>query len=614
MSSIKFRLDIQGLRAIAVLTVLVFHFNSSWLPGGFIGVDVFFVISGFLITSILLYKKSLPDHNLKRTIYQFYTSRIKRIAPAYYVLIILVALTAAILYPQSDLSSLKGSLVSSSIFNSNSFFATFGDYFAPANHEQPLLHTWSLAVEIQFYLLAPLIILFIPKRFLGLLLTFLVLVLTIVAEYKIRVLGLNQVTYYSLYARLPEFFIGGLAALYLSNNPPINNRLVQFLGFIAIVVSAIFQPKLGPFPGFSALIPTIGVGLILITQPLTIYNGSLITRFLSSKTMVWIGSLSYSLYLWHWPVLAFIRYHTDLEYLSIEYAIIFISLTMALSLLSYYWIEEGIRKKLSNKSAWLALGLIIGALVGTGLFLKKINNFVTPVAVEYTRYADPNEICHSKIIGNCLKGDLRSQKEVLVIGDSHAAMLNHFFDELGREQKFKARIITSSSCVTIPSFDYKRISESHHKNCINQIKEVKKYTKNADEIYIAAYWSSHLQHSQFKKALQSFLIENGNQDTKIYLIAQVPLLEKNPQRVFRFSSTNENFTLPIDQSYRKANSELALLAEQNRYIEYLDFESTGFFKEAPFYKNQLIYLDKHHINEFGAKEYAKASSKVFENK
>lgn len=614
MSSIKFRLDVQGLRAVAVLAVIVFHFNPSWLPGGFVGVDVFFVISGFLITSILLQKKSSPNYDLKSTIYHFYTSRIKRIAPAYYLMIILVALAAAILYPQSDLGSLRGSLISSTIFNSNGFFASFGDYFAPASHEQPLLHTWSLAVEIQFYLLAPIIILFIPKRFLGLLLIFLILVLTIIAEYSLRVIGSSQVTYYSLYARLPEFFVGGLSALYLSNNPPINSRLVQILGFIAIIVAVIFQPKLGPFPGFSALIPTIGVGLMLISQPLTRQNDSIITRLLSSKAMVWIGALSYSLYLWHWPILAFIRYHTDLEVLGIEHAILFISLMMTLSLLSYYWVEENLRKKTSNKSVWLILGIIMGLLVGTALSLKKINSLIAPIATEYTRYADPNKICHSKIINDCLKGDLRSQKEILVIGDSHAAMLNHFFDSLGKEQNFKARIITSSSCVTIPNFDYKRISEPHHENCLSQIEEVKKYTKNANEIYIAAYWSSHLQSSQFKQALQSFLIENADKDTKIYLIAQVPTLEKNPQRVFRFASNNENFRLPIDKSYKKANNELALLSDQNKNVEYLNFESTAFFEEAPFYRNHLIYLDKHHLNEYGAKEYAKSSSEIFKNR
>ena len=148
MTSVVYRPDIQGLRAIAVLAVIIFHLNPTWLPGGFVGVDIFLVISGFLIASILLHKKNKPEYELIATIKYFYTSRIKRIAPAYYSVLIVVTLVAAVLFLPADFAVYKESLEKAAYFNSNNFFATFGDYFVPANHEQPLLHTWSLAIEI----------------------------------------------------------------------------------------------------------------------------------------------------------------------------------------------------------------------------------------------------------------------------------------------------------------------------------------------------------------------------------------------------------------------------------------------------------------------------------
>lgn len=146
----QFRPDIQGLRAIAVLAVIIFHLNPAWLPGGFVGVDIFLVISGFLIGSILLHKKSAANYGLANTLSYFYRSRFKRIAPAYYTTLIVVSLLAAVLFLPADFKIYKAGLETAAWFNSNNYFATFGDYFAPVSYEQPLLHTWSLAVEYSF--------------------------------------------------------------------------------------------------------------------------------------------------------------------------------------------------------------------------------------------------------------------------------------------------------------------------------------------------------------------------------------------------------------------------------------------------------------------------------
>lgn len=287
MRAENYRADIQGLRAIAVLAVMVFHYNPAWLPGGFVGVDVFLVISGFLITSILLHKKAQAGYNLLPTLKYFYASRFKRITPAYFVMLVLVALVAAVFFLPQDFNTFKKGLEKAAWFNSNNYFAGFGDYFAPANHEQPLLHTWSLAVEIQFYLLAPFMVLLLPVRWLKWIFAGLLIGLSAIAEYRLRLLSIEQATYYSLYARLPEFFAGGLAALYVTTVSGGKSPAWQgTLGLLLITMAAIAQPMLGPFPGIAALLPVAG-SVLLLSRPAQGWVGKL----LSCKTLVWFGAL-----------------------------------------------------------------------------------------------------------------------------------------------------------------------------------------------------------------------------------------------------------------------------------------------------------------------------------
>src|SRR5690606_23830177 len=180
-------------------------------------------------------------------------------------------------------------------------------------------------------------------------------------------------------------------------------------------------------------------------------------KLLSCKTLVWNGALSYSLYLWHWPVLAFLRYYTGAAVLSIEFSLLFVILTLMLSIASYYGVERAFRTKRTDKKQVLGWVLLVAAVLGTSQAMAKMNAVFTPeqLPIEYRRYADPETICHGKIIGDCLKGDLTSDREVLVLGDSHAAMLNHLCDYMGNELGFKARLVAGRSRCTIADCDYK---------------------------------------------------------------------------------------------------------------------------------------------------------------
>lgn len=194
-----------------------------------------------------------------------------------------------------------------------------------------------------------------------------------------------------------------------------------------------------------------------------------------------------------------------------------------------------------------------------------------------------------------------SNKEVLVLGDSHAAMLNHFFDYLGKELGFKARIITASSCVTIPGFNYQRIEEWAHQPCLNQIEEAKKYLDKADTIFIAAFWNRQLVSEKFKQALDSFL--QSTPQAKIYIISQEPLLKHHPMRNYRFGYLGVGKKANLDLNYLKTNAWLKEQVQSN--VNYLELNTLPIFNQAPIWNNQTMYYDEHHLNEIGVLEYAK---------
>lgn len=608
MSAIHYRPDIQGLRAIAVLAVMLFHLNPAWLPGGFVGVDVFLVISGFLIVSILLSKKKQSDYRLAGTLKYFYASRLNRIAPAYFTMLVLVSLLAAVLFLPQDLVTYRKGLEQAAWFHSNTYFASFGDYFAPASHEQPLLHTWSLAVEIQFYLLAPLLVLLVPNKALKWLFGALFIGFSALAEYRLRILGIEQATYYSLYARLPEFFAGGLVALYAHSGKN-GKPWLSTLGLALVLVAAAAQPQLGHFPGFPALLPMAGAALILLYP-----SHGTAEQLLTSRPMAWVGKMSYSLYLWHWPVLAFLRYYTGVQVLDMPSSLLFVAVTLLLAILSFYWVEAPLRVRHIRIKQMLGYGLLTCAGLITVPSMAKLNQALSPpsLPVEYQRYADPETICHGRMVGDCLKGDLSSSKEVLVLGDSHAAMLNLFFDSLGKELGFKARIITASSCVTIPGFDYQRIAEWAHEACLKQIKAADMYIDRAQVIFVAGMWSWQMQSDAFKKALIKFLKDRAPKTQK-YVISQVPMLSKNPMRDQRFSAIGLGGSAGRNNDYLSANHTLEDISKDCCKTKYLKLDDLNIFAQAPIYQGNLIYYDESHMNEVGALDYAKSASHIFES-
>ncbi len=581
--------------------MMIFHWEKTLLPGGFIGVDIFFVISGYLMTRILLSQKNTL--NLAQQLKSFYLARIKRVVPVYFFVLSLVAVLFSVVLTAQDFAFFKDSLESAITFSSNQYFSTFGDYFAPSSEEQPLLHTWSLGVEMQFYLIYPFLILLLPNQCLGKILALLAITIVVWSSYQMPT-GNPESIYYSAFVRMPEFLLGGLAFFYTPRIAKFS-KAVAWFGLLCVLAGLVFVNKGYSYPSAYATIAVFGTALLIASN----YQYKIFTN----KVVIFIGNISYSLYLWHWPVLAFVRYITGQYELSAEFSLVYWMLSFGLAVLSYCSVEKFFSEKSDYRAAVKnAIGWsgVLGLLFVIFAFSSDINErFYKKIPVELTRYADSNSICHSKIVGDCKAGSHNQMGDgFLVIGDSHAAMLNIFFDKIGKENNKNFTIITGSSCVPIVGFVYKGLSGNVRRNCQIQINEVSRRLVNYNKVIVAAMWNGHLSRNEFKLAFENFL--KNNADKKIYLLADVPhLLNNIPARMHHLQSLGLQFaTMDLEQSSITANGQLQRIANQYDYVEYIDLVTDNLtFYTAPFYNGQMVYHDRHHLNELGSKIYADVS-------
>ncbi|HGS4445499.1 TPA: acyltransferase family protein [Vibrio cholerae] len=603
-SNAAYREDIQGLRALAVLSVILFHVNKTWLPGGFIGVDIFLVLSGFLITSIILNEQASNTFSIR----EFFIKRIKRIVPAYLMLLIVVTFLMAILLIPKDYNFFEESLKSALYFSSNQYFSSFGNYFAPNSNELPLLHTWSLAVEMQFYFFLPFLLTLAPKKHLKAIFLLLIFLLLIYSSYEIYVNNNRREMYFSLLARTPEFLIGSWLAIteFWKKWNVTKSNVLSVIGLSLIAVSILFIDESTAFPGIVVIPACIGAALIIAAQD------SYINKLFSRPTLVRIGNLSYSLYLWHWPILAGIRYYSgeyELDWISIGF---FFMLTLIFSYMSYRFIELGFASKFQRRRTLYAITGMLTFTIFTTLSSKFINNnIVSPLAFNLTRYALPDEVCHGKIVGDCVRGNRNVVPHVLVIGDSHAAQLNLFFDIIGNASNQSFKVVTASSCVTIPGFDAERLPKWARQPCLDQINFVQELLPNYKMIIIAGMWHYHADSQKFMDALDVFLAETQKSDVDVIILAQIPMIKSNPVRLHRFDSLNLPTRTSLDEGWINSNQKVRGAVEGYPNTIFVDFSDSPFFDKVPFYKNELIYQDASHLNEVGSVNYANfVSSKL----
>ena len=340
----QYRKEIDGLRALAVLPVILFHAGLFGFTGGYIGVDIFFVISGYLITTIIIDELAQDSFSIKK----FYERRAKRILPALSAVLIITTLLAFVFMPANLLKSYANSVISVVTFTSNFHFFTTSGYFSTVSDQKPLLHTWSLAVEEQFYLFFPLMLGFWwakGKSYLVKIVTALSILSLLLAQY-LAVNSFTDANFYLIFSRAWELFAGALIALTNIQKVAIKAWQREALGIIGIllIIFSIFSfDEHTLFPSFYALVPIIGTVLIISYSTSNTWVG----KILANRLFVSIGLISYSLYLWHQPFFAFLRLKSVGEP-GDELFIYAIVLSFIFAILSYHFVEKPFRRKPSG--------------------------------------------------------------------------------------------------------------------------------------------------------------------------------------------------------------------------------------------------------------------------
>jgi peptidoglycan/LPS O-acetylase OafA/YrhL len=578
--SFKYRPDIDGLRAIAVAAVVGFHAFPQQVPGGFIGVDVFFVISGFLISGIIL--DALNNGNF--TFADFYARRIKRILPALLFVVTVSYYVASQLSLPDELKRTGEQVVAAGTFLINFLLWHQYGYFDTAAQTKPLLHLWSLGIEEQFYLVWPglLVVFFRRKGPIGLLLA-----IIIVLSFTCNVLSVDRSTaaaFYSPASRFWELMCGAVLA-YWANvgqwRPSTASLLAQgeaVAGIASVIAAALAFNSRMDFPGWWALIPVIGACLIIHAGPETLLN----RMILSWKPLVWLGLISYSLYLWHWPLLSF-AYLMEGPTLTIETRLVLVLASLIFAVVTYLVVERPIRFWRGHDATKVTAlcGATIG-LICVGLYAFANDGVATAYQRAFAiRYFDMtedwrggrcligpdsgwpiNEAAGVTNFGECVEG---GTSPLLVLwGDSFAAHLYPGLKHQAVNHHYRIAQFTFNACLPVIDVDFpgRPYCRSYQRIALEKIIEL-----SPAYLLMAAAWNSPSPMLRESTVSTIEEIHARSPSTRIIVVGRPPLWKEAVPRILQRLSTVENghlISLPpiriIGETLPNIDSELEEIA------------------------------------------------------
>lgn len=484
----NYRAEIDGLRAVAVLPVILFHAGYSAFSGGFVGVDIFFVISGYLITSIILSEMEQG----RFSIVNFYERRARRILPALFcVMAITLPFAWAWLIP-SEFKDFSKSIVAVMAFASNILFWQTSGYFDSTVESKPLLHTWSLAVEEQYYVLFPIFLLFawrLGRRNLAALVLLLVIASLMLAQFTTH--AAPDASFYLLPTRGWELGIGALAAIYMGKNGQMTvskvwSEFLGMVGFVLIAASIFMYDAQTPFPSVYTLAPTIGTALIILYCRKSTLVGWILTR----KAMVGIGLVSYSAYLWHQPLFALARQRSANDPGLLTFTVLSLA-SIVLGYLSWRFVERPFRDRNSISQqqvfAFSAVGIAIFLCIGLAGY--QTNGFREREKWDGIEHAfdtqgelgSGNRLCEKNRIDSvlgpqvCVIGDRAKQPNGVLWGDSYAGALMHGLDAQLRRSGQAFYVVLSDGCIPVEGAWRTRKGvefncvESRHRQFVDQL-------------------------------------------------------------------------------------------------------------------------------------------------
>ncbi|HHF4232094.1 TPA: acyltransferase family protein [Haemophilus influenzae] len=603
MSSIKYRPEIDGLRAIAVISVIIYHLNENWLSGGFLGVDIFFVISGFLITGIIITEIQQNSFSLK----QFYTRRIKRIYPAFITVMALVSFIASVIFIYNDFNKLRKTIELAIAFLSNFYLGLTQGYFDLSANENPVLHIWSLAVEEQYYLIFPLILILAYKKFreikvlfiITLILFFILLATSFIpANFYKEVLHQPNI-YYLSNLRFPELLVGSLLAIYhnLSASKQASNVIAILSTLLLFSCLFLMNNDIAFIPGITLILPCIFTALIIHTTS----QNNIIKLCLSNKVIVFIGKISYSLYLYHWIFIAFAYYITGEKQINNQSIAIVIILTIIFSVLSYYLIEQPIRKsKLNFKQSFLYIYFIPSLLLlGFNLYKRQ------------TIRAEKEHIEQSIPVSN----ENHYPAKVIILGDSHSSHLEAFLNYVGNKEGWKADIFKDKfECSFIVNEQYQL-----DPNCQSVWQKDSQYKA----IFISAFYDLKMGgqpvprfrpetfiepdfKARFKNTVKQLAMQKP-----VYVFANNSSVSRSPLRGYLLENYGlEKYLTPIHRmgDIDASNKIIHDLVKDIPNVYWVDAQQY-LPKDSVMAEGKYLYGDQDHLTNFGAYYMAKEFSK-----
>lgn len=458
----KFRADIEGLRALAIIPVVVFHAWPALMPGGYVGVDVFFVISGYLITLLLLQRLAAGSYSIGA----FYAARIRRIFPALFVMLALTVPAAWLLLSPQALGEFARVLAATGVFASNlELYRTTG-YFEGATELKPLVHTWSLAVEEQYYIVFPLLLAALHRWARRAIAPVLAGVGLLSLAYSQYLLAHDApLAFYSALSRTCELMVGSLLALRVAQErPPLPGWARQLLGgagLAAIAAACVWLRPDSTFPGLTALWPCLGAAALIEAGR---GEGSAASRLLAMPPLRWVGALSFSLYLWHWPLLVFAR-HLLLGHPDALQAGIAVLMSLALAWASLRWVETPVRQAtVSQRRMLLAGGAAIAVCLAVAAALhlaaKQARAQATPanrLLAAADDHSPGREACHVRegarlaYADRCVFGGQAAPAQLAIWGDSHGVEIGRALGERASAARSVAPM-TAAACP--PALDF----------------------------------------------------------------------------------------------------------------------------------------------------------------
>lgn len=507
----KYRSDIDGLRAVAIILVLIYHGGFSFFPSGFIGVDIFFVISGFLITGII--HNSL--NNSLFSFIDFYNRRLWRLQPVLICFIFLTMLVTLLFFLPDDLIQFSRSARKTSLFLSNLFFnQTTTGYFSPNTQQLPLLHTWSLSIEWQCYLILPIAMYCLHKMLSKRNVIIAVYVFTLICLFMSLYYSttLPAQTYYQFSSRIFEFLIGSCIALIPFRIISVNKYILNSLGVLALIaifyIASLDHILLG-YPNWYAFSVCLATGLLIILG--TNYPAELVIKVLSVRPLVFIGVLSYSLYIWHWAVFSLLRYQSIVE--TTEVLLMAYIVTFILAYLSWQFIEKPssrfkhIKFRYTFASLLLLPILVIHAtdylIKANSGFPQRFNQELVTIYQQLEQYSSSQRpLCISNnktdIETQCKVGAKNfNSKTGLMIGDSFSNHYWGFMDTLGQAANVSILAQGTSSCITLPGlylYDWWYFKNQVYQECHDQTEHYYRMIQenHYDYVIIGQIWTNYL--------------------------------------------------------------------------------------------------------------------------